>query len=93
MYGLSEKIYRMIKEISNKYNYKFILFGSRAKEKYKPNSDIDIAVFGNVTEKEKFLIRNDIDKLDIPYTIDLLFMNENLGKNIINSILNEGVEI
>ena len=93
MYGLSDKIINQIKKISNKYNYEFILFGSRARGDHKINSDIDLAISGKVTDKDKFLIQNEIDKLNIPYTIDLIFMNENIKEEIIKSILKEGVEI
>ena len=55
-FGLSEKIYDEIKNIVNKYNkYQFKIFGSRARGDYKANSDIDIAVFGHVSERDEFL--------------------------------------
>ena len=90
MYGLSKEIYKKIIEIIKKYNYEFILFGSRARGDYKANSDIDIAV-EQVKEEDKYKIKNDFDLLDIPYTIDLVFIKENTNIDLLKSIKNEGV--
>lgn len=43
--GLSKELIEKIKGITKKFeNYKFYVFGSRAKGTYKNNSDIDIAI-------------------------------------------------
>ena len=48
-YGLKDEIYDKILNIARKNKqYKFILFGSRARGKYKKESDIDIAIKGNI---------------------------------------------
>ena len=60
-FGLREEIYNKIKKITQKYNYKFIIFGSRARGDYKNNSDIDIAIYGNITVEDEMKIRNDFD--------------------------------
>ena len=90
MFGLSKETYEKIMNIIKKYNYKFILFGSRARGNYKINSDIDIAI-ENVKEEEIYKVQNDFDLLDIPYTIDLVFIKENTNKELLISIRNEGV--
>lgn len=93
-FGLSEEIYIKIKEIVNKYNnYKFKIFGSRARGDYKNNSDIDIAIEGNIDRKEKFNILDDFDKLDIPYTMDIVFIQDINKKKFLESIIKEGVNI
>lgn len=93
-FGLSEEIYIKLKEIVNKYNnYKFKIFGSRARGDYKNNSDIDIAIEGNIDRKEKFNILDDFDKLDIPYTMDIVFMQDINKKEFLESIIKEGVNI
>lgn len=93
MFGLSEKIYEQIINILKKYNFIFLIFGSRARGDYKLNSDIDIAVIGNVDEKKEYEIRNDFDMLDIPYTIDLVFIRNCIKKELKESIEREGVEL
>lgn len=89
-YGLSEATYNKIKDIIKKYNnYDFKIFGSRARGDYKQNSDIDIVVLGQIKNKEQFNIKNDFDLLDIPYTIDLIFMQDITKKELIDSIKKE----
>lgn len=93
-YGLNEETYNSIKEIAKKNSkYKFKIFGSRAKGTYKSNSDIDIAIFENVTQEDKFKIKNEIDELNIIYKIDLVFIEENIKKELLESIKREGVEL
>lgn len=91
-FGLSEEIYIKIKNIIEKYDYTFKVFGSRARGNYRDNSDIDIAIFGNVSNEDEDKIKNDIDSLDIVYTIDLVFINNITKKDLLDSILKEGVE-
>lgn len=91
--GLSSEIMKKIKDITELYNYKFKIFGSRAKGNYKKNSDIDIAIFENVSDKDEYKIKNSFDLLDIPYTIDLVFINKNTKKELLASIIKEGVDL
>lgn len=92
-FGLSEEVNNLIKRIAEKYQYTMKVFGSRATGKYRYNSDIDIAVFGNVSSIDKFNIMNDFDLLDIPYKIDLVFMCELEKEEFIKEINTKGVEI
>lgn len=92
MYGLSENIYNQILNIINKYNYEFILFGSRARGNYKPNSDIDIAI-KNVKKEDIYKIQNDFDLLNTPFTFDLVFIKNETNKELLTSIQNEGVKL
>lgn len=93
-YGLSEETYNKIKKIVTKYNkYEFKMFGSRARGDYKINSDIDIAITNCLEEKEKFNIRNEFDLLDIPYTIDLIFIEDITKRELLNSIERDGEKI
>lgn len=92
-YGLSEETYNKIKNVIKKYsNYEFKIFGSRARGDYKENSDIDIVVINCLDSKAKFNIKNEIDLLDIPYTIDLIFIEDISKKELLESIKKDGVE-
>jgi len=53
------------------------LFGSRAKGKHHDTSDIDIAIDNKTAIEKKTLlhIKNAIDSLNIPYTIDIVDLN------------------
>ena len=92
-FGLSEEVINYIKKIAKCYPYQFKIFGSRARGNYKNNSDIDIAIFENVSDKDEYKIRNDFDLLDIPYTIDLVFINKHIKKELLQSIIKEGVDV
>lgn len=91
-YGLPEQTYNKIREIVQKYRkYQFKIFGSRARGDYKPNSDIDIVIENCLEETEKFKIKNEMDLLEIPYTIDLIFFQDITKKELINSIRRDGI--
>lgn len=93
MFGLSEKIYLNIIKIIDNYENEFLIFGSRARGDYKKNSDIDIAVKGLITDKTEMMIRNEFDKLEIPYTIDLVFIQKVEKKELLESIEKEGIKL
>ena len=93
-FGLSEAIVNKIKKIvkeNPKYNFK--IFGSRAKNTYKNTSDIDIAIFENVSKEDEYKIRNEFDLLDIVYKIDLVFINKKTKPEFLSEINKEGVNI
>ena len=92
-YGLSEKIINQIENIVKKYDkYDFKIFGSRARGDYKKTSDIDIAIFKDVDRKDEYRIRDEFDKIDIIYKIDLVFITDKIEKEFLNSIKKDGVD-
>lgn len=93
-FGLNEEIFNKIEKIVKKNSkYRFKIFGSRAKNTYKNTSDIDIAVFEEVSKEDEYKIRNEFDLLDIIYKIDLVFIDENIKKEFLEEILKEGIDI
>ena len=93
-YGLEEEIQKQIKDIVNQYSqFNFKLFGSRARGDYKRTSDIDIAIFENVDKEQEYKIRDEFDKLDIIYKIDLVFVNKNIKEELLSSIIRDGVDL
>jgi len=85
--GLSKEVLNKIKEIVQKnQRYSFYIFGSRAKGTYKNTSDIDIAIYDDVSEEDKYKIMNDFDLLDIIYKIDLVFISKNTKRELVESI-------
>lgn len=92
-FGLSKDIYNKIKNVVLKYSsYEFKIYGSRARGDLKKESDVDIAVFGNINEEDKMKILNDFDLLDVPYMIDIVFFNELQKQELITSINKEGIK-
>lgn len=52
---------------------KAVLFGSRAKGNFRPGSDVDIVVFGEQLDFNKFLnLKINFDELDLLQAIDLI---------------------
>lgn len=77
-YGLSANVIDMIIHVFESYQNvdKVLIFGSRAKNNYRPGSDIDLALFGdNLTSLDLQNIRNDIDELPIINIVDLCIYN------------------
>lgn len=92
-FGIREEIYIKIKEITAKYDYEFYIFGSRARGDYRKNSDIDIAIYGNVSNEDETKIRNEFDKIDMEYMVDIVFIEQINNEELIQNIKNEGVKI
>jgi predicted nucleotidyltransferase len=69
-----------------------ILFGSRAKGSYDPGSDIDIALKGeelNLDDLIGFYI--ELDKLLIPYKVDIVIFNRIEEQALIEHIYRVGI--
>ena len=92
-YGLTDRSYKKIKEVISKYSdYEFIVFGSRARGDYKNGSDLDLAVKGEMNEKNYYAILNSFDLLDIPYMIDIVFISKIKKKELLDAIQRDGVK-
>ena len=92
-YGLNKEVYEEIKNIfKNNKKYQFKIFGSRARGDFKAISDIDIAVFEEVKKEDEYKIRNEFDKLNIIYKIDLVFIDKQTKEELLQSIIRDGVD-
>ena len=92
-YGLADRSYQKIKEVVDKYsNYEFIVFGSRARGDYKNGSDLDLAVKGEIDEEQYYKILNSFDLLDIPYMIDIVFINKVKKQELLDAIEKDGIK-
>lgn len=92
-FGLTDISYEKIRKVIEKYNeYTFNVFGSRARGDYSETSDIDIVVMDDIDAKTRFNIMNDFDLIDIPYTIDLVFIKSVTKKEFLESIERDGVK-
>ncbi|GMQ31611.1 nucleotidyltransferase domain-containing protein [Algoriphagus confluentis] len=73
-FGLSEKVIQKIQAIFQRHPHveKVIVYGSRAKGNFRPNSDIDLVIQGEKVDFSELLqIENELDDLLLPYQIDL----------------------
>jgi type I restriction enzyme S subunit len=55
---------------------KAVIYGSRAKGNYKPGSDIDLTLYGNLTLDDLATVMDELDDLLLPYSIDLSLFDE-----------------
>jgi uncharacterized protein len=92
MYGISEKGYQRLMDYfqSEKDIQKVILFGSRAKNIARYNSDIDLCIDYEGSQKGKLL--DDIDRIVGIYSCDVLF-TDSLNEEIKKQIVRDGVVI
>ncbi|MBN7573925.1 nucleotidyltransferase domain-containing protein [Clostridium sp. 2-1] len=96
MFGLKEIIIVNINTVLSKYDEieKALIFGSRSRGNYKKTSDIDIAVFShNMTSSRLNLLRNDLEELDIIYTVDVVDFYKISKEELKNNIINDGIVI
>ena len=92
-FGIREGIYEKILNIVKKFNYEFVIFGSRARGDYKNNSDIDIAILGDVSSEDELKIRNELDLIDMEYMLDIVFVSKITNEELLKNIQKEGVSI
>ena len=88
-FGLSQKSYELIKNCLFRFDEieHVKIFGSRAKGNFKPNSDIDLVLYGNnLTEKLALHIKSELEELSTPYKFDVVNYNTFLNKNLKLSI-------
>ncbi|MDR1167751.1 MAG: nucleotidyltransferase domain-containing protein [Heliobacteriaceae bacterium] len=55
---------------------KAVVFGSRAKGNFKKYSDVDIALFGDLTSSDTEHIKLNLDELPMIYEFDVISYNE-----------------
>ncbi|SMP57206.1 Predicted nucleotidyltransferase [Anoxynatronum buryatiense] len=73
---------------------KVVLFGSRARGDHEETSDYDLAVFGEgLTAGEQALIREAMEAIHTLKKIDVVFVNEAIGEQLLKNIESEGVII
>lgn len=70
-----------------------ILFGSRAKGTAKPNSDIDLALVGDVDDFFAEQIALELDDTPLPYKYDVKSLNHIDNQELLDHINRIGVTI
>lgn len=72
---------------------KVILFGSRAKGTSRPNSDIDLAVDGIISDLQIEALAMELDELSLPYKFDVQAITGIRNPALTDHIARVGVEI
>ena len=93
-YGLKQEEMERIRDVLRHYGQieKGILYGSRAKGNYRPDSDIDITLVGETLDLSKLLhIENDLDDLLLPYKMDLSLLHKIQNTDLTEHIRRTGI--
>jgi predicted nucleotidyltransferase len=88
-FGLEEsELFDLVKVLSSNSKVdEIFLFGSRAKNKFHPFSDIDIALKGqDITLDDLLDLSNDLDLLWLPYKVDLVNVAKIKEQDLIDHI-------
>ncbi len=94
-YGLKESHIAIMQDIFKQYSKvdRVILYGSRAKGNYRPNSDIDLTLQGEqLNYSDLVAIENALDDLLLPYTIDLSIYRQIEDPDLMEHIERVGLE-
>jgi predicted nucleotidyltransferase len=91
-FGLSENVIASISGVLSKYPEieEAVIYGSRAKGNYRPGSDIDVALKGNISLTLLNRISMEIDDLLLPYTFDLAIYSHIKNDDLLNHIARAG---
>jgi predicted nucleotidyltransferase len=93
-YGLNQKEIIKIQEVFINYPEinKAILYGSRAKGNFKPGSDIDLTLISKNIDFHKLnQIKNNLDELNLPYSIDLSLLSDIENQELVDHINRVGI--
>ncbi|MBQ9418246.1 MAG: nucleotidyltransferase domain-containing protein [Bacteroidales bacterium] len=95
-YGLKDNELKKLNALfaSNKKVEKVVLYGSRAKNTYRPFSDVDITlVGGTLTHDDLIRIILAIDDLLLPYQFDISILNTIKNQDLLDHIARRGITI
>jgi predicted nucleotidyltransferase len=72
-FGLTDSEQEMIRAVLRRHAEvtEAKIFGSRAKGNFQPNSDVDLALWGNLSLSTLAAIAGELDELPLPYTFDV----------------------
>ena len=84
--GMLEKVFVRFPEIE-----KVVIFGSRATGRYRPGSDIDLAVFApDLTDRAFARLVDELDELPIAFNMDIIHFDTLKNQTLRQQILNRG---
>ncbi len=72
-FGLTDSEREMVCDVLRRHDEvtEAKIFGSRAKGNFQPNSDVDLALWGNIAFSTVAAIAGELDELPLPYTFDV----------------------
>ena len=94
--GLKKEQLKAVQSVLGKYPgvEQAILYGSRARNRHQPGSDIDLALIGeHLTWDDLLLIRHDLESLWLPMKCDVLDLKTVRDQDLVKRIRTEGKRI
>ena len=93
--GLSERELALLRGVLRRHPEvtKAKLFGSRAKGTHTQNSDIDIALWGDIHRVIPIRVAGELEELPLPYTFDVQAFEATKTESLREEIETLGVEI
>ncbi len=72
-FGLTDSEREMVYEVLRRHAevMQAKIFGSRAKGGFQPNSDVDLALWGEISSSTIAAIAGELDELPLPYIFDV----------------------
>jgi predicted nucleotidyltransferase len=72
-FGLDERAIRLMRGVFERHPQiaEVRVFGSRAKGNFRPESDVDFALFGDVDRVLASRVAGELDELPLPYEFDV----------------------
>lgn len=92
-YGLGEEVIQKIQGVFAIHPEieKVLIYGSRAMERYKPASDIDLTFIGERVDLPLLnKIEWELDDLLLPYTFDLSIYHKIINTDVVDHIIRVG---
>ncbi len=90
--GITNKEYKIVKDILKDYPYKFYAYGSRVTGDFTPLSDLDILVKSDKFDKIISELKYKFDRSDLPYVVNFTDYNT-IDDHFYNLIKNDLTEI
>jgi predicted nucleotidyltransferase len=88
MFGISDVYLKQLQIIFQDYNV--VIFGSRSRQDYAKNSDIDICIFDQIDTQTYLNLLILADEIEMPYKLDLIIFDQIESLELKKNILLEG---
>ena len=76
MINMKDHHLEIIKNILQKYDYSFYVFGSRITDKAKEFSDLDLLYFDEISDSTLVILEEEFENSNLPYKVDLIDYNQ-----------------
>lgn len=94
-YGIRDNLFNELLNLFKKENIdKVILFGSRARNDYKNNSDIDLAIIFNSNDNDNYIkLLTKLEELNTLFKFDVIDYNKITNTTLKQEINKDGITI